>query len=58
MDGGQQLGGLVLLAGSEGRAVIFFEACRRDLTLRFCPCLRWLLRMRRSADLVFGIFFA
>src|SRR5262245_8048031 len=29
--------------------------CSRDLMRRLCACLRALLRMRRSADLVFGI---
>ena len=31
------------------------KLCRRVLTLRFCSCLRALLRMRRPADFVFGI---
>ena len=38
------------------RARNFFSSeCNRDLRRRLCACLRALLRMRRSADLVFGI---
>jgi hypothetical protein len=33
----------------------FSNVFKRDFTLWLCCCLRALLRMRRSADLVFGI---
>src|SRR5262249_33842823 len=33
----------------------FSSVCRRDLTLEIAAWLRLLLRIRRSADLVFGI---
>ena len=34
---------------------LLLQMTRRDLMLRLCNCLRALLRIRRSADFVFGI---